>query len=301
VPVRRKNPVSYHHPCRHRTTYGMSCEEFEQMYTEANGACQICEIPGPYSTHGILVIDHDNAIGFRAVRGLLCATCNTFLGRSGFLNSGLILRYVQNAWHLTHRSGLKAPQVEVPDVPLDQVAGLLAAASEQCRDSSGRPLLRPEERRPLVDAIRIATKAGMRQRDIVLGIGKLWTREAVYNALHVDGCKVVGPIRTRDCDLVAEAQPPSRDWGFQQGFGQGIQFCCFHPTGFGQRRCNATFYADGTWPMVLAAAEAASWRNLLTATRAVHLCDVHAEHDQCVDRCIPPRGTSYSQPALFAA
>lgn len=248
----------------------MTCAEFDQMFADAKGCCQICEIPGHATQRGYLVIDHDNAIGFHAARGLLCSSCNVFLGRSGHLNAGLILRYVQNAWHLTHREVVPI-RVEVADIPRDEARPLLVAAAAACRDEASRSIRDQASRPALVDAIRIAAKAGWQLRHIREEIGGIWTIAQINGALHVKGCKVAGRIRTRDDDLVrAASQPPWRG----QEFGQGFELHCGHLDG-AEVRCGSIFYADGTWPMVRQCARDAGWHIDLE-------CLDHCEkHDDC--------------------
>lgn len=56
---------------RYRTEYGITIEEYEQLFIEQNGLCAICKTePLKYK----LAVDHDHDTG--AVRGLLCSRCN---------------------------------------------------------------------------------------------------------------------------------------------------------------------------------------------------------------------------------
>ena len=58
--------------------YGLTVDEYEQMYAEANGCCQVCGISE--EEHGKrLAVDHCHSTG--KVRGLLCSKCNTALGQ----------------------------------------------------------------------------------------------------------------------------------------------------------------------------------------------------------------------------
>lgn len=58
----------------YRRQYGIGFQEYGDLYLRQLGKCAICdEMP-----EKPLVIDHDHATG--AVRGLLCATCNSGLG-----------------------------------------------------------------------------------------------------------------------------------------------------------------------------------------------------------------------------
>lgn len=64
--------------------YGITKVMFEQMMEEQNGVCAICKNP---PNRNYLAVDHDHSCcpGARTcgecVRGLLCASCNSVLGR----------------------------------------------------------------------------------------------------------------------------------------------------------------------------------------------------------------------------
>lgn len=49
--------------------YGISTEEYDQMYEQQQGLCLIC------NRRRTLVVDHNHKTG--EVRGLLCSGCNT--------------------------------------------------------------------------------------------------------------------------------------------------------------------------------------------------------------------------------
>lgn len=73
--------------------YGITQAEYLEMIRQQGGKCAIC---GRRSIK--LHIDHDHASG--QVRGLLCMTCNTALGKFGDNVDWLIeaARYVSRAW-----------------------------------------------------------------------------------------------------------------------------------------------------------------------------------------------------------
>lgn len=52
--------------------YGISVEEWDEMFDAQDGTCKIC------AKEGDLQVDHDHDTG--RVRGLLCWACNTLLG-----------------------------------------------------------------------------------------------------------------------------------------------------------------------------------------------------------------------------
>lgn len=57
-----------------RRVYGISIEEYDEMYTRQSGKCKICH--GKFE--GTPNVDHDHATG--EVRGLLCGKCNAGIG-----------------------------------------------------------------------------------------------------------------------------------------------------------------------------------------------------------------------------
>lgn len=62
--------------------YGITQEQYDEMFEEQGGVCAICERPESRVIKGNLnrmAVDHDHETG--AVRGLLCAKCNTALGK----------------------------------------------------------------------------------------------------------------------------------------------------------------------------------------------------------------------------
>lgn len=60
--------------------YGLTVETYDAMLASQHGACAICGSTDPKGRKGspFFVVDHDHATG--AVRGLLCAPCNSGLG-----------------------------------------------------------------------------------------------------------------------------------------------------------------------------------------------------------------------------
>ena len=81
---RRSKPETKEHLKSKRLEYryGLSKEQYQQMVTDQQGKCLICEEP---QTH--LHVDHDHKSN--KVRGLLCGSCNRGLGM--FKDSSLIL------------------------------------------------------------------------------------------------------------------------------------------------------------------------------------------------------------------
>ena len=58
-----------------KNTYDLTVEQFNQMYTNQNGCCVVCETP---SGTKYLCVDHDHKTG--KIRGLLCTFCNNLAG-----------------------------------------------------------------------------------------------------------------------------------------------------------------------------------------------------------------------------
>lgn len=73
---RRKNPTAakkLDRRARLKRSYGLSEEQVDEMRSAQKGRCAICE-----RSTSRLFVDHCHTKGH--VRGLLCQTCNTFLG-----------------------------------------------------------------------------------------------------------------------------------------------------------------------------------------------------------------------------
>ena len=56
---------------RMKSRYGITEEQFNDLFDQQNGFCAICHKPA-------VVVDHDHKTG--SVRGLLCSRCNAGLG-----------------------------------------------------------------------------------------------------------------------------------------------------------------------------------------------------------------------------
>jgi Recombination endonuclease VII len=61
-----------------KRNYGITIDDYNQMFIDQRGCCAICETP-QYQTNKRLHVDHDHVTG--KVRGLLCHNCNLTLGR----------------------------------------------------------------------------------------------------------------------------------------------------------------------------------------------------------------------------
>lgn len=60
-----------------KSKYGMTLEEYEEMFDQQGGVCAICEQQEPQNK--LLAVDHCHQTG--KIRGLLCSLCNTAIGK----------------------------------------------------------------------------------------------------------------------------------------------------------------------------------------------------------------------------
>lgn len=71
----KKNYSTKNYRVRHLAKYGLTEQGYESLLLSQNKLCAICNEDKP------LCIDHDHETG--KVRGLLCTSCNTGLGKLG--------------------------------------------------------------------------------------------------------------------------------------------------------------------------------------------------------------------------
>jgi hypothetical protein len=66
---------------RYKRIYGISIEEYNQMLSDQNGVCAICgtDVVDKHGRRKHWCVDHCHTTG--VVRGLLCISCNQFLGK----------------------------------------------------------------------------------------------------------------------------------------------------------------------------------------------------------------------------
>ncbi|RLL67016.1 endonuclease domain-containing protein [Streptomyces sp. Z26] len=64
--------------CPTHRTYGLSCKEYETLWTRCGGCCESCGRQLRLNASD-RVIDHDHRYGNTAVRGIICASCNQYL------------------------------------------------------------------------------------------------------------------------------------------------------------------------------------------------------------------------------
>lgn len=86
---------------RYAREFGVSPEDYERLLEAQGGVCALCRKPAKSIK---LALDHCHETG--AVRGILCTSCNTALGRLGDTADALraVVAYLENS-----------PAQEVPD------------------------------------------------------------------------------------------------------------------------------------------------------------------------------------------
>ena len=67
------------HETQLRRKYGISVEQYKEMFTAQQGQCAICGTTDPGHTRTNFCVDHCHSSG--KVRGLLCNSCNTAIGK----------------------------------------------------------------------------------------------------------------------------------------------------------------------------------------------------------------------------
>jgi len=60
--------------------YGITNEQYNDLFDAQNGQCAICGTDKPGRNHPTLYVDHNHTTG--QVRGLLCCDCNLILGQA---------------------------------------------------------------------------------------------------------------------------------------------------------------------------------------------------------------------------
>jgi hypothetical protein len=82
--------------------YSMSVEQYEELLSYQDGRCAICRELPRGTKRGKLNVDHCHETG--AVRGLLCSTCNTGIGKLGDSIEGLerALAYLKESEAKSH-------------------------------------------------------------------------------------------------------------------------------------------------------------------------------------------------------
>lgn len=104
--------------CPSHRTYGLDCDRYDDLLESANHRCQLC------GDDYALVIDHDHGVGAWAVRGILCATCNSFLH---YKTGAKVRRYLANPWHAANPDH---PVVPTPRATTELAISLYATLDE---------------------------------------------------------------------------------------------------------------------------------------------------------------------------
>jgi hypothetical protein len=95
--------------CTH-WSYGVSCDEYDQLRARSGNCCEVCRTPEPETVRGALVIDHYESGDVFFVRGLLCDRCNSVMARHDRRQvwgektrpwAGRAAEYHRNAWGAT--------------------------------------------------------------------------------------------------------------------------------------------------------------------------------------------------------
>lgn len=90
-----------HYPrCAHKA-YHITCEQHELLIARSHMRCEICQKPARHGVFG-LMLDHDHALGWRAIRGLLCPGCNARIGlvdRGRRSTTPDLAAYLASPWH----------------------------------------------------------------------------------------------------------------------------------------------------------------------------------------------------------
>lgn len=63
--------------------YGLSWEQYQQMFIDRDGKCDICSLPETRRVKGKLMplcVDHEDTTAGVRIRGLLCSNCNVAIG-----------------------------------------------------------------------------------------------------------------------------------------------------------------------------------------------------------------------------
>ena len=90
------------HASFYHVGYSLTCAEYDDLLAIARGCCMACE-----KDAAPLCFDHDHKLGWWAVRGLVCRSCNQQLRR---VDSGekaataALAQYLADAWHLRQPS-----------------------------------------------------------------------------------------------------------------------------------------------------------------------------------------------------
>lgn len=93
-PERKKQAITRARKWKMENIFGITIKEYNQLLTKQGRKCALC---GQRSKNKRLAVDHDHATG--KVRGLLCGSCNTALGKFGDDIAGVtrVLEYLRRS------------------------------------------------------------------------------------------------------------------------------------------------------------------------------------------------------------
>lgn len=171
-----------HDSCTH-AKYRMTCQQYDHLHESASGRCQICNQIERYTSGRKLQIDHDKALGYWAVRGLLCISCNVSLGHE-CISGPEVDHYLSNPWyaHLPYAQQILPEEVdEGPTFDPETALDLVRKAADEAREAKRRQL---KEWRGLFDSlrdmVRMAYRSGARQVDISAATRSVFSPDQVY-------------------------------------------------------------------------------------------------------------------------
>lgn len=104
-----------HETCRHKA-YALTCKQYEALIARCGNRCEICRQPGGDTPRTKLHIDHDCRLGMWAVRGLLCAYCNSHPYVPEV--AGRLPAYVARSWYLNALAAAGVGPEVPPEPPL---------------------------------------------------------------------------------------------------------------------------------------------------------------------------------------
>lgn len=78
---RKREPYEQQRARNYKRMYNLTLDEVQALIDKQGGKCAICQ------QSRVLVVDHDHKSG--KVRGMLCGTCNTGIGKLGDSADGL--------------------------------------------------------------------------------------------------------------------------------------------------------------------------------------------------------------------
>ena len=92
----QKSPKGKYSAWKHslKKNYGITPDDYNQMFSEQEGCCAICGIHQTETKHK-LHVDHCHETG--AIRGLLCKNCNFALGnfKDSVVNLSSAIKYLE--------------------------------------------------------------------------------------------------------------------------------------------------------------------------------------------------------------